>query len=239
MQRWVNRDQETHWNRRRYYRAARTEAARAFAQPKIDWICRQLDVTPDTTVLDVGAGTGIFTWWWSRRVDHVVGVELSTNMIERSSCSELIREGDAYDLPFDDDSFDLVFAGNLLHHLMRPDDALREMARVSRRDIALCEGNRNHLPMAAFGASSRVCRGLLHYSQRTLRELARASGVEVLATRTHGYVYENASPAASLPLARGLERVLPGGAYLVLAGRTRRVPDDAPSAHAVLSNPQG
>ena len=65
----------------------------------------------------------MFTLWWNERVREVVGVELSDSMIERSPCRELIRQGDALDLPFDDDSFDLVFAGNLLHHLTRPADA--------------------------------------------------------------------------------------------------------------------
>jgi len=105
-------------------------------------------------------------------------------------------------------------------HLTRPADALREMARVSRGRIAVCEGNRNHPPMAAFGIASRVCRGLLHYSRRTLRDLAVEAGIDVVAVTLHGYVYENASPKASLPVARRLEATLPGGAYILLAGRT-------------------
>ena len=236
MQRWVNRDQESHWNTRRSYRAPDDVVARAFAEPKLDWLCQQLDVSEDTTVLDVGAGNGMFTYWWSRRVRTVQGIELSANMIERSLCRELMREGDAYDLPFDDDSFDLVFAGNLLHHLTSPDDAIREMARVSRGSIAICEGNRNHPPMAAFGVTSRVCRGLLHYSRRTLDDLAAASGIDVVATRLHGYVYENTSPQASLPIARRLERTLAGGAYILLAGHTgaRHQTTPALAAHSTV-----
>ena len=232
MQRWVNRDQESHWNKRRSYRAPDDIVARAFVEPKLDWLCEQLDVSEDTTVLDVGAGNGMFIYWWSRRVRTVEGVELSSNMIERSPCRDLMREGDAYDLPFDDDSFDLVFAGNLLHHLTRPDDAIREMARVSRDSIAICEGNRNHPPMAAFGATSRVCRGLLHYSRRTLDDLAVTSGIDVVATTLHGYVYENTSPQASLPIARRLERTLPGGAYILLAGRTGAADQATPALAA-------
>jgi SAM-dependent methyltransferase len=131
------------------------------------------------------------------------------------------------DLPFDDNSFDVVFAGNLLHHLVRPEDALHEMARVSRGGIAICEGNRSHLPMAAFGVSSRVCRGLLNYSRRTLGNLVRESGIDIVAMTCHGYVYENHSPAFSLPISRALERTLGGGAYLLVAGRTK--PPSEPS----------
>lgn len=208
--------------------------AEAFARPKLDWTCEQLDIGSDTHVLDVGAGTGLFTWWWSQRVREVVGVELSTNMIERSPCRDLIRQGNAYELEFDDDSFDLVFSGNLLHHLERPVDALREMARVSRHGVALCEGNRNHLPMAAFGVTSRVCRGLLHYSKPTLGDLAAEAGIGVVGVTLHGYVYENASPRFSLPIARQLERHLHGGAYILLAGTTTTA--DERSAHALAEH---
>ena len=239
MDRWVNRDQETHWNRRRYYRAPQDVAARAFAEPKLDWLAEQLGATADTTVLDVGAGNGIFTWWWAQRVREVVGIELSPNMIERSPCKDLMREGDAYDLPFEDDSFDLVFAGNLLHHLFRPGDALREMARVSRGPVAICEGNRNHPPMAAFGATSRVCRGLLAYSRRTLVDLVSSSGIDVVASRLHGYVYENASPKASLTVSRELERHLPGGAYILVAGRAQPGHDRTSTTAAVPTTPGG
>jgi SAM-dependent methyltransferase len=217
MHRWVNSEQQAHWDQRTFYRDVTDRTAEAFAVPKLDWFCDQLDIGPDASVLDVGAGTGMFTYWWSRRVATVAGVERSENMIGRSVVGELLQTGDAYHLPFPDDSFDVVFEGNLLHHLERPADALAEMRRVARRGVALCEPNRNHPPMAAFGVVSSVCRGLLHYSRGTLADVATDAGLTVRATRLHGYIYENRSPAASVPLARRLESHLPGGAYILLA----------------------
>ena len=43
----------------------------------------------------------------------------------------------AYDLPFDDGSFDCVCALEVLEHLERPRDALTEMARVARKALLL------------------------------------------------------------------------------------------------------
>jgi SAM-dependent methyltransferase len=217
MDRWVNANQQAHWEKRTFYRDPRDPAAAAFSVPKIEWFCEQLAIDDDTTVLDVGAGTGMFTYWWSRRLPAVTGLELSENMIERSAVPQLLQVGDAYDLPFPDDSFDVVFAASLLHHLERPVDALREMRRVARRGVAICEPNRNHPPMAAFGVVSSVCRGLLHYSRATLRDLAEEAGLDVRDVRLHGYIYENRSPKASVPIAQRLEAVLPGGAYILLA----------------------
>jgi hypothetical protein len=71
--------------------------------------------------------------------------------------------------------------------------------------------------MAAFGVVSSVCRGLLHYSRATLRDLAEQAGLHVVDVRLHGYIYENRSPKASVPIAQKLEAVLPGGAYILLA----------------------
>ncbi len=217
MDRWVNENQQAHWDKRTFYRDARDPAAEAFSVPKLDWFCEQLGITPEMSVLDVGAGTGMFTYWWSQRIPHVTGLELSENMIARSAVPELMEIGDAYALPFAADSFDVVFAGNLLHHLDRPVDALAEMRRVARRGVAICEPNRNHPPMAVFGAVSTVCRGILHYSRTTLDDLARQAGLQVRAIRLHGYIYENRSPKASIPIAQRLEGVLPGGAYILLA----------------------
>jgi SAM-dependent methyltransferase len=217
MDRWVNANQQAHWDKRTFYRDARDRAAEAFSVPKIDWFCTELGIESDASVLDVGAGTGMFTYWWSRRTPAVTGLELSENMIERSAVPDLLQVGDAYELPFPDDSFDIVFAASLLHHLERPVDALKEMRRVARRGVAICEPNRNHPPMAAFGVVSSVCRGLLHYSRQTLRGLAEEAGLDVRGVRLHGYIYENRSPEASVPIAQKLEAVLPGGAYILLA----------------------
>lgn len=217
MDRWVNANQQEHWEKRTFYRDARDPAAEAFSVPKIDWFCDTLGIGPNDSVLDVGAGTGMFTYWWSRRIANVTGLELSENMIERSAVPELLQVGDAYDLPFPDDSFDIVFSASLLHHLERPVDALREMRRVARRGVAVIEPNRNHPPMAAFGVVSSVCRGLLSYSRSSMRDLADQSGLTLRGLRLHGYLYENRSPTAAIPIARKLEDTLPGGAYILMA----------------------
>jgi SAM-dependent methyltransferase len=217
MNRWVNANQQAHWDKRTFYRDARDPAAKAFTVPKIEWFVDQLGIDAEASLLDVGAGTGMFTYWWLQHVHNVVGLELSENMIERSPVADHLQVGDAYSLPFADDSFDFVFSGSLLHHLERPVDAVREMGRVARRGVAICEPNRNHPPMAAFGVVSSVCRGLLHYSKTSLTTIAEAAGLHVTGVRLHGYIYENRSPEKSIPIARKLETVLPGGAYILVA----------------------
>jgi ubiquinone/menaquinone biosynthesis C-methylase UbiE len=91
-------------------------------------------------VLDVGSGPGTITIDLARRVRPgvVIGVDTAADVVARAAglaASERVdnaefRVADAYALPFADDWFDIVHAHQVLQHLARPVDALREFRRV-------------------------------------------------------------------------------------------------------------
>lgn len=93
-------------------------------------------------VLDVGSGPGTITVDLARRVapGRVVGVDASEDVVVRASALAAdegvrnveFRTGDAYALDFEDGVFDVVHAHQVLQHLARPVDALREFRRVLR-----------------------------------------------------------------------------------------------------------
>jgi ubiquinone/menaquinone biosynthesis C-methylase UbiE len=69
-------------------------------------------------------------------------VDLGTDELRehwRRHESDLVsfRAASAYDLPFDDRSFDCVCALEVLEHLERPRDALAELVRVSGKFVLL------------------------------------------------------------------------------------------------------
>ncbi len=89
------------------------------------------------SLLEVGVGTGRVA---RPLVDHgleVVGIDASRGMLGyavRKGLPYLVR-GDAYRLPFSDRTFDATLFVHVLHLLDRPDDGLREAARVARRGV--------------------------------------------------------------------------------------------------------
>jgi ubiquinone/menaquinone biosynthesis C-methylase UbiE len=95
-------------------------------------------------VLDVGCGPGNITIDLARVVSlgRVTGIDLSPDVIEIARETQLESEvtnvnfdvGDVYGLTFSDNSFDVVYAHQVLQHLSNPVVALTEMRRVLRDD---------------------------------------------------------------------------------------------------------
>jgi SAM-dependent methyltransferase len=94
------------------------------------------------TGLDVGCGYGADVAALAgrlRRGGHAVGIDVSETMIgearrRASGCRLDLRfvVGDAMALPFDDDAFDVCRIETVLQHVELPDQAVAEMARVTR-----------------------------------------------------------------------------------------------------------
>ena len=87
-------------------------------------------------VLEVAIGTGRSLGFYPPGTS-IVGVDFSPAMLDlaRRHAAELgvavdLREGDAHDLPFPDESFDTVVCALGLCSIPRPADALAEMRRV-------------------------------------------------------------------------------------------------------------
>ena len=102
------------------------------------------ELVPGCSVLDVGAGPGTITVDIARRVApaSVVGIDASADVVAAAEAASVdvpnvrFEVGDAYALAYDDDAFDLVHAHQVLQHLARPVDALREFRRVASRAVA-------------------------------------------------------------------------------------------------------
>lgn len=97
-------------------------------------------LSPGMRLLDVGCGTGSITVGLAEVVSpgEVVGIDVGKPSLEtaRAIATEKgvsnvsFETGNAYELPYPDDSFDAVFSHMVLEHLDDPDKALLEIRRV-------------------------------------------------------------------------------------------------------------
>jgi demethylmenaquinone methyltransferase/2-methoxy-6-polyprenyl-1,4-benzoquinol methylase len=106
-----------------------------------------LGLRPGDRVLDLGAGTGVSTQELGRSGADAVGVDLSQGMLaagRRARPEVPLVAGDALALPFPADTFDAVTISFALRNVVRPEVALREMARVTRPGgrLVVCEFSR-------------------------------------------------------------------------------------------------
>jgi ubiquinone/menaquinone biosynthesis C-methylase UbiE len=135
--------------------------------------------------LEIGAGTGYFTLNLLRAgmVDSAVATDISLGMLgelERSARRLAVRvetaQCEADELPFPDDSFDLVFGHAVLHHLPDLEAAFTEFRRVLRPGgrIAFCGEPSRHgdriagVPKRAALAVAPVWRRLVGARERPL-----------------------------------------------------------------------
>ena len=94
-------------------------------------------------VLDVGCGTGMFFRHLAEKVQKVVGVDLSKNLLlkahERAKPLGNVHvvQADADHLPFKNGFFGRVFAFTVLQNMPKPAETLREFSRVAAPQASL------------------------------------------------------------------------------------------------------
>jgi ubiquinone/menaquinone biosynthesis C-methylase UbiE len=106
----------------------------SYPEEAVEWLAHQLGVGGDSTVLDLGAGTGKLTRLFVGRVERVIAVEPGPAML--AELRRVVPEaeamlGAAEAIPLDDDSVDAVVCGQSFHWFRR-DEAAREIQRVLR-----------------------------------------------------------------------------------------------------------
>jgi len=127
-------------------------------------LAKLLELTARHRVLDVGSGIG----GPSRYLAHiyectVVGLDLTPEfcaaarvLAERTRLADRVsyRQGNALDMPFEDESFDVVWSQNAAMNIAERDRLYREMRRVLRKggrlainDVTLGEGGAPHYPV--------------------------------------------------------------------------------------------
>jgi len=110
-----------------------------FWQPVVPTFQKHYGLTGESSLLDVGCAKGFMLKDFAEAIPGmtVAGIDVSDYAIANAveGMEHFVQVADARDLPFEDDSFDLVVSVNTIHNLERVEvvDSLREIQRVSRR----------------------------------------------------------------------------------------------------------
>lgn len=86
-------------------------------------------------VLDVGCGAGFLSNYLAKEGFEVTGIDLSASSLEIAqrrdeTASVKYLHADAYDLPFDPQTFDVVTSTDFLEHVTQPQKVIEEVSRV-------------------------------------------------------------------------------------------------------------
>jgi len=105
----------------------------------VDLCCEGIAVV---SVLDVGTGSGIFAEAFSGRGKNVSGIDPNPEMLKAARTfvpAGTFLHGTVEDIPSEDNSFDLVFLGHVLHESDDLLKALSESGRVAKQRVCVLE----------------------------------------------------------------------------------------------------
>ncbi|MHB8293418.1 MAG: methyltransferase domain-containing protein [Acidimicrobiales bacterium] len=140
-------------------------------------------LAPSVRVLDVGCGPGSITVGLAARAPdgEVVGIDTAAKVLEEARSAPgagdrpnlRFEQGDVYALGFEDGSFDVVHAHQVLQHLSDPVAGLLEMKRVCRPGGLVAVRDADYGAMTWYPPSE----GLTAW-QALYRKVARSTGGE-------------------------------------------------------------
>lgn len=106
----------------------------------VDTIISMSEVSQSDNILDIACGTGIVTCEFAKYANSVVGLDITEDMIsqaikvqnENNLTNMKFDLGDVENLPYENDSFDIVFTRYSFHHFLDTKKVFDEMTRVCK-----------------------------------------------------------------------------------------------------------
>lgn|SRR5581483_2412556 len=198
---------------------------------KFGHICEVVrTLLPCRAFLDAGCGDGRYLAALEAELpDRVAGVDIAERILETARARVPradLRRANLEALPFEDASFDVVLCSQVIEHVLSPETAGRELARVLRsggRLVISTDNARNRVSRvlnaprnaAVWGLRLRGSRGLIEspatpYTRRGFRTLLESAGLEVERVETFRFhLMWPLNPTVVVRALNAVERRLP------------------------------
>lgn len=161
------------------------------------WLFEQMNISPNSKILEVGCGDGTFWMKNRKRIDpswNLILSDFSEGMVESAHKNVGVNPNLQYssfnieDIPFAENHFDILIASHMLYHVPNRKKALEEVRRVLKPDGTFyCSTiGQNHLK--EFGELLK--RFDPHFDFPSAREHALNFGVENGAAQLQEYFSE-------------------------------------------------
>ncbi len=135
----------------------KTEAGRAAFELQKNLVLGLVSPKARERLLDVGCGSGLYLQIFRREGLYVTGLDPSVAMLDRARTylggGVDLFPGEAEELPFEDNEFDIVILVMVLEHAVNPGTVLAEAFRVARSRVFI--GALNGLSMTAMAMRTR------------------------------------------------------------------------------------
>ena len=174
-------------------------------------------------VLDIGSGIGLIDRFLTRKIKNLYGVDISPGAVENAKKRNPSVNYVSYDgehLPFEDNTFDLTFAINVVHHvpLVMWKNFLNEMHRVLKPGGIAAVFEHNPInPLTRLAVSKcEFDRDAVLLSHKKIKSLFKATGFTL---DEDAYIVFFPFRAKLFRSAEGLLKWLPLGAQHFVTGR--------------------
>jgi len=142
------------------------------------------------TILDAGCGEGftVEKLWGECVAEKLVGIDssmLALGLGRKLHPKLDLRYGDIYKLPYKKDSFDLVICSEVLEHLTKPQLALAEAVRVSKKHLIITVPNEPFFMLANFLRGKNISRlgnhpeHIQHWSFKRFKKFLKQQNLKV------------------------------------------------------------
>jgi len=131
-------------------------------------VCEKLG--KELKICDVGAGTGLASIELKKSLpknNFVVEVDYSSHLLSKFESGGRVC-ADGLQLPFRDNTFDVVFCMDFLHHVNDIERGVKEMLRVSKDYVVVIEPNNFNPIYFLYGLINKEERGILYVGYKKM-----------------------------------------------------------------------